>query len=146
MGLKKRGSHWYGESQADIRTELARYAALAGHPAERFADARCLCDGGLFALELDEEAGVAVRSCGSCGVRHPMADGAEFLADANLEGCACPCGAEAFELTLGAALYADSADVRWLYVGARCPSCGLTACYGDWKCEYPDANALLALA
>ena len=83
MGLQKRGAHWYGESHADIRTELER--------------------------------------------------------------CACPCGGETFELTLGAALHADSADVRWLYVGARCPSCGLTATYGDWKCEYPDVHALLAL-
>jgi hypothetical protein len=24
-------------------------------------------------------------------------------------------------------------DARWLYVGCRCPACGLTACYGDWK-------------
>lgn len=145
MGLQKRGSHWYGESQADIRTELARYADLVGYPVERFADARCECDGRLFSLELDESAGVAVRGCTSCGVRHPMADGAEYLAEAELEGCACPCGAETFELTLGAALYADSSDVRWLYVGARCPSCGLTATYGDWKCEFPDVRALLAL-
>lgn len=146
MALQKRGAHWYGESQVDIRTELARYAELAGYPAGRFADARCLCDGRLFALELDEAAGVAVRSCASCGVRHVMADGSEYLAEAALEGCACPCGAETFELTLGAALYAGSADVRWLYVGARCPACELTGCYGDWKCEFPDVHALLALA
>src|SRR6476620_6166388 len=101
MGLQKRGAHWYGESQADIRTELERYAELAGYPAERFADARCLCAGRLFALELDEAAGVAVRSCTSCGIRHVMADGAEYVAEAALEGCACPCGAETFELTLG---------------------------------------------
>ena len=145
MGLQKRGAYWYGETQADIRTELARYAELAGYPAERFADARCPCDGQRFALELDEAAGVAVRICTSCSVYHVMADGAEHLAEAELERCACPCGAEAFELTLGAALYADSSDVRWLYVGARCPSCGLTATYGDWKCEFPDVHALLAL-
>ena len=145
MGLEKRGSHWYGQSQADIRMELARYAELVGYPAEHFADARCVCDGRLFSLELDEAAGVAVRSCTSCAVRHAMADGAEFLDDAELEACACPCGAEAFELTVGAALYADSSDVRWLYVGARCPTCDLTACYGDWKCEFPDVHALLAL-
>lgn len=28
-------------------------------------------------------------------------------------------------------------DVRWLYLGCRCVTCGLTACYGDWKNEYP---------
>ena len=144
MGLRKRGAHWYGDGQDDIRGELARYSGLAGYPAERFADARCPCGGALFALELDEAAGVAVRSCASCGARHAMADGGAHLADADLEGCACPCGGEVFELTVGAALYASSADVRWLYVGARCPACGLTACYGDWKNEYSGVDSLLA--
>lgn len=88
MGLQQRGSYWYGDGHDDIRGELARYSELAGYPTERFADARCGCDGSRFALELDEAAGVAVRGCASCGARHAMADGAEFLADAVLEQCA----------------------------------------------------------
>ena len=144
MGLQQRGSYWYGDGHDDIRGELARYSEMADYPTERFADARCDCGGSRFALELDEAAGVAVRVCASCGGRHAMADGAEFLADAVLEQCACPCGGEVFELTVGVALYTNSDDVRWLYVGARCPVCHLTACYGDWKNEYAGVDALLA--
>ena len=40
--------------------------------------------------------------------------------------------------------YDQSEDVRWLYVGCRCPACGLTGCYGDWKNEFIDYRNLLA--
>jgi hypothetical protein len=58
--------------------------------------------------------------------------------------CECPCGSSVFEITVGVALYRESEDVRWLYVGCRCVECGLTACYGDWKSEYLDYRKLLA--
>ena len=72
-----------------------------------------------------------------------MADGAEYMADATPKECSCPCGADIFELTRGVALYPNSNDVRWLYVGARCPACSLAACYGDWKLEGEDASPQL---
>ncbi len=40
-------------------------------------------------------------------------------------------------------LYEGSEDVRWLYVGCRCPACGLTAVYGDWKNEFNGYRDLL---
>ena len=49
-----------------------------------------------------------------------------------------------FEITVGVSLYHASQDVRWLYVGCRCPSCGVTGVYGDWKNEYLDYRELLA--
>ena len=47
-------------------------------------------------------------------------------------------------MTDGVALYAKSEDVRWLYLGLRCPACKLTAVYGDWKCEAGPYRELLA--
>ena len=52
--------------------------------------------------------------------------------------------ATAFEITVGVALYADSEDVRWLYIGCRCPECNLSGCYGDWKNEFIGFRDLLA--
>lgn len=65
--------------------------------------------------------------------RSPLADSEEFLEEAKLEQAECPCGNGAFEMALGAAFYKDTTDVRWVYIGCRCPECGLTACFGDWK-------------
>jgi hypothetical protein len=128
----------------DLHKEIARYAKKNGYPAAHFADAKCKCGGRTFTLALDDTEGAAVRRCTKCKKKHAMGDSAEFLADATLEDCECPCGKDIFEITAGVALYEDSEDVRWLYIGCRCPSCGLAAIYGDWKNEYDDYRALLA--
>jgi hypothetical protein len=143
MALTQRGKHRYADTQADLREELARYAAANGYPTAHYADARCTCGATSFRLALDDEAGAAVRKCGACSVEHPIADSAEYLDDANLEECACPCEAESFEITIGVALYAESSDVRWMYVACRCVACGLAAVYGDWKSESGDYDAFL---
>jgi hypothetical protein len=50
-----------------------------------------------------------------------------------------------FEITVAVSLYADSEGVRWLYIGCRCPACGITAVYGDWKNEFDGYRELLAM-
>lgn len=145
MALEKRGKWRYGDGQADIRAEVRRYSEAAGYPAEHYADAVCVCGGRVFGLLLDDAAGVASRVCVACDAEaHPIGDSAEYADGAGEEECACPCGREAFEITVGVALYADSEDVRWLYLGCRCPACGLTAVYGDWKNEFHGFRELLA--
>jgi hypothetical protein len=143
MALKKRGKYRYGDGQADIPDEIRRYSK-EGYLAEHFRDAVCVCGGKVFRLALDEEEGVAVRTCPACLVEHPVGDSDEFLEDAEPEECACPCGHEEFEITVGVSLYEGSEDVRWLYLGCRCPKCGLTAVYGDWKNEFNGFQELLA--
>ena len=54
--------------------------------------------------------------------------------------CACPCGGEGFEITAGVSLYEGSEDVEWLYLGCRCPRCGLVAVFGDWATEVPSLS------
>jgi len=135
MALRKRGKHRYGDGHADIRDEVLRYSKANAYAAEHFADAVCACGGRVFEVLLDDKQGAAARTCIGCGEQHPICDSEEFLDDAELGQCACPCGAEAFEITVGVALYEGSEDVKWLYLGFRCPACGLTAVYGDWKCE-----------
>ncbi len=144
MTLQKRGSQWYGDSQADVHGEITRYAALNGYRADHVADAVCMCGGRNFLLSLDEDAGVAVRRCAACKAAHPIGDSSQFMNEARLAECACPCGEEALEISVGVSLYNGSQDVRWLYLGCRCGSCGLTAVYGDWKNEHDDYRSLLA--
>ena len=144
MALRKKSGQFFGDVQADIRPGLLFYSEKAGYPAEHYADARCGCGESRFRLELDEDQGVAVRICAACAVRHIMADGSEYLENAELQTCSCTCEADVFEITVGVALYEDSEDVRWLYVGCRCVSCGLLGCYGDWKNEFQGYKELLS--
>ena len=143
MALQQRGQFWYGDGQHDIRDEVLRFSKN-NYPAHQFADAVCQCGGRLFRLALDEVEGAAVRTCTACGHAHPIGDSAEYLDDAEPEECACPCGGGEFEITAGVSLYADTEDIRWLYLGCRCPHCGLTAVYGDWKNEFNGYQEFLA--
>jgi hypothetical protein len=138
------GELHYGDEQADLRVEIAGYSRAHGYPATHFADATCACGARVFHLALDEDEGVAVRMCTRCAATHPIGDSAGFLDDAHLEACACPCGAEAFEITVGVALKRDSEDVRRVYLGARCAACGCVGVYGDWENEDSTFRALLA--
>jgi hypothetical protein len=145
MALRRRGKWRYGDSQADIRPEIIRYSTKLGYRAEQFADAVCTCGGKYFGVYLDDIAGVASRVCVACDAEaHPIGDSAEYMKEAQEKKCACLCGQEVFEITVGVSLYDDSEDVRWLYLGCRCPACGLTAVYGDWKNEFPGYRELLA--
>ena len=142
MALKKRDSNFFGDAQSDIPEVLIEYSR-DGYVAEHFQDAICTCGHKVFRLLVDDNEGAALRICASCKNEHPICDSADYLEDAELEECECPCGQGTFEITAGVALYSDSEDVRWLYLGCRCPKCGLTACYADWKNEYEGYSELL---
>ena len=75
MTLTKRGNYYYGDCQTDIREELKRYSAKNAYPIDHFADCVCDCGGRLFELHVDENNGVAGRTCVACGHEHVMADG-----------------------------------------------------------------------
>ncbi|MES2697689.1 MAG: hypothetical protein V4773_29770 [Verrucomicrobiota bacterium] len=144
MALKTKGKFSYGDAQADIHLELKDYAQQNGYPTSHFADAVCLCGQRLFRLLVDDNEGAAVRECVACKKSHPIGDSGDFLEDATLSECECPCGSVSFEISVGVALYKTSEDVRWIYIGCRCPACQLTACYADWKNEFEGYKALLA--
>jgi hypothetical protein len=141
MGLKKRGKYWYGEDVADLRTELARYAARNEYPIDNFSDVRCTCGSDTFYFLTDEAAGVAVRICETCDHEHLMGDSADFADEADVAQHVCVCGEDVFQLVAGVHRYRNqddslSDDVRWLY--------GLVGCYADWKDEYNGYEQLLA--
>jgi Zn ribbon nucleic-acid-binding protein len=146
MTLTKKGREkYYGDEQSDIREYLTEYSKANDYVASHFADAVCKCGGHEFRVPLNDEEGVATRICTSCGHEHPIGDSTDYMEDAELEECACPCGGEVFEVTVGVSLYQDSEDVRWLYVGLRCLKCKRTACYGHWKNEFIGYRELLQM-
>jgi hypothetical protein len=144
MALKKKGKFWYGTTPEDTQAEVRRYSTLNGYEAVKFSASTCTCGNKTFRLETDEDEGVARRTCASCGSSHLIGDSADYVADAELEDHECVCDGTEFELMSGVALYADSNDVRWYYIGCQCAQCHLTGVLADWKCEAGDADAFLA--
>jgi hypothetical protein len=136
MTLRKKKGYWYGDSHDDLYAEIRRFSELNGYVAEHFANARCSCGADTFRLYTDEEAGVAVRVCGTCENRHYVGDSEEYIDEADLQQSICVCDTEVFQISVGVALYPESSDIRWVYVGCRCPTCSLVGVYGNWKNEF----------
>jgi hypothetical protein len=145
MALSKRNGRVYGTSRDDLPAEIASHSRASGYEATQFRNALCQCGTDTFRLLVDDSEGAAVRQCASCSHEHPIGDSAEYLSEASLEECECPCGNSSLQITVGVALYTDSRDVRWLYIGCRCPVCTQMAVYAFWKNEYLDFTELLAL-
>lgn len=72
-----------------------------------------------------------------------MGDSRDYAEDAEFEEHVCVCDCEEFELAPAVALYAESNDVKWFYVGCRCIECGLVGVFVDYKCEAGDADVFL---
>lgn len=146
MVLKVRNGCSYGDDPQDLQAEMLDHSKQTGYKVDHFADAVCgECSSTGFRVLLDDEEGCAVRICLSCKAQHYIGDSAQYAQDATLGDCSCPCGQEAFQVSIGVHLYAGSNDVKWLYLGLRCISCGLVAVYGDWKNEYEGYERLLQM-
>lgn len=143
MTLKKIGRYWYGTSPKDIQGEVVRFSQLNTCRATQFSQSVCSCGNRSFALETDENEGVAKRTCCHCGAAHFMGDSAEYADAAQLQGHECLCGADDFELMSGVSLDAGSNDVHWYYIGCRCLNCHLVGVFADWKCAGGDAQVFL---
>lgn len=125
MVLKKKGKYWYGTTPEDVQSELVAYSKRNGYAAVKFSRSVCGCGNCSFELESDQNEGAARRTCTHCSTIHLMGDSDEFASDAEFERRECTCDAAEFELLSGVALYEDSNDVRWCYIGCQCTHCHL---------------------
>ena len=147
MSVTKKGKAYFGSCQDDIHTELSRYAELNEYNIHKFHDVNCKCGNTTFKLYIDNEECVVSRECASCKNLHVMLDGDEYLDDVHFYQAVCTCDSELFELTVGVSLYYNkdgvSDDVKWIYIGCRCPQCNQIGCYADWKNEFSGYSKLL---
>jgi len=144
MALRKKGKYSYGTTSEDTQAELLHYSQCNKYEAVQFAESVCVCGNRFFKLESDAEEGAARRVCTSCGIVHLMGDSDEYVDDAVFKRHPCVCLAEDFELLSGAAIYRDSNDIRWYYIGCQCTHCHLVGVFVDWKCDGGDAGVFLS--
>ena len=84
--------------------------------------------------------------CTSCNEQCVILNSEDYVEDAEFYQSVCSCDAEEFEILVGVSLYPSevglSDNVRWVYIGCRCPKCNLVGCYADWKNEYSGYESL----
>jgi hypothetical protein len=145
MAIDKTGRWWIGSEAEDIEEYLGAYSS-EGYRSDEFRLARCKCGGPDFELWADDDEGVAKRVCSSCRAEHFICDSEEYWWESNPAQWACvECGSDKANVGVGFSLYEDG-ELRWLYVGVRCSSCGILGCFAGWKIAYAPSRRLLEQA
>ena len=115
----------------ELQKEMLRYSELNGYPISEFSEAACNCGNRDFHLFSDDEEGGAFLVCPDCGKEHDLEASKNYIAQAQQNICSCE--HEKLSIGIGKAFYESSTDIRWVYIGARCPKCALSGVYVDWK-------------
>ncbi|MGE0404996.1 MAG: hypothetical protein AB7O65_01760 [Candidatus Korobacteraceae bacterium] len=135
------GEWWIGSEPQDVKNFLEAYAP-DGYKVHEFRLARCECGSLSFFLWADDDEGTAKRTCTVCGLSHFICDSEEFWDGSQPEELVCVCGSKSANVGVGFSLYEDG-EVRWLYVGVRCTSCGVLGCFAGWKVAYAPSAQLV---
>jgi hypothetical protein len=147
MTIDTSGKWWRGTVPEDLDEYLRRLTSQdGGHPLDVFRPSQCLCGGRTFLVSADKNEGAAERTCTECQGRHLIADSAESWDDARPRKWRCVCKSDKCNVVVGFALREGGGDVRWIYVGVRCLSCGVLGCLVDWSIDYGPSLHLLDLA
>jgi hypothetical protein len=144
MAVNKTGKWWIGDQPNDIREFLEAHAS-DGYEVHEFRLSKCECGSERFLLWADDDEGCAKRQCVICNRQHFICDSSDYWEDAKPVQWACvECEMEsnAYNVGTGFSLYEDG-DIRWLYIGVRCPVCGVLGCFAGWKIAYSPSRQLL---
>jgi hypothetical protein len=143
MAIDKSGKWWTSDQPQDVRGFLEAYSA-EGYKVDDFRLALCECGSEVFNLWADDDEGCAKRVCLSCAKDHFICDSEEYWADSQpVEWKCIECGSTSANIGVGFSLYEDG-EIRWLYVGERCSSCGFLGCFAGWKIAYAPSKQLLS--
>jgi hypothetical protein len=143
MAIDKSKKWWTGDEPDDLREYLGLFSEDS-YPITEFRLATCTCGCKEFSLDADAEEGAARRVCKSCASRRFICDSAEFWEGSEPEGWKCiKCKSRHTNIGVGFSLYHNGEDIRWMYIGVRCPACGILGCFADWKIAYSPSLHLM---
>jgi len=134
MALRKKGEHYYGDSQHDLTLEIKRFAECNNYPADEISEVKCAnCKQQLFMLFSDTDESGALCKCKNCSEKIFIRDSQDFINLEELDNHECVCGNTDFTVNVGLSFYQGVKDVRWVYTGGYCAKCGMVGIYIDWN-------------
>jgi hypothetical protein len=143
MPIDTSGKWWTGSTPDDIG-EYLQALSSSSYPTSEFRLSRCQCGGIIFRLEVEQDEGVAKRTCADCGAEHLVCDSAEnYEEGTKLKKFKCVCKATLANVGVSFSLYEEGRAVRWLWVGHRCVKCGVLGSMVEWKVGYEPSLQLL---
>jgi hypothetical protein len=142
MAIDKSGKWWIGSMAEDLREYLIAFSS-EGYKIHDFRLAKCQFGSEDFYLWADDGEGTAKRICLSCESSHLICDSEEYWEDSMpIEWVCVECSSKLANFGVGFSLYEDG-EIRWLYIGERCSTCGVLGCAAQWKVAYAPSKQLL---
>jgi hypothetical protein len=144
MPVDKTGKWWTGDQPSDVREYLEAYSS-EGYKVDEFRQSKCQCGSEHFLLWADDDEGCAKRQCESCKRQHFICDSEEFWEDVKptqWKCIECKPRIKVCNVGVGFSLYEDG-EIRWLYVGVRCATCGVLGSFAGWKIAYAPSRQLI---
>ena len=147
MTIDTSGKWWIGSTPDDLREYLRAYTEDS-YPIEEFRLSQCSCGGVIFLLHVEQDEGIARRTCIQCHGKHWIADSAEnYEKGLRLKKFKCiACKSPNTNVGVGFCLTAGKDAVKWVFVGNRCAECGVLGSMVDWKIGYVPSLQLLGEA
>lgn len=126
--------YWTGDSPADIDEWLGEYTEIPNLKVKPVICHQCGSD--VFKIRVDQNEGAIQVTCGSCGTKKILLDGEEIWKECRPRArkC-CICKESLYNVRVGFD-YRENGDVKWVYIGNRCTSCGTLGSYVDWSVDY----------
>jgi hypothetical protein len=123
----------YGHTLEDLGRFLETQSRICGGRFE-FLTSRCRCGSEEFQLHPDFHEQVARRQCRVCRCRRWLCDSGRYSRRAKPQQWDClGCGHRIANVGVGFRLYEGLDAIYWVFVGARCVSCGQLECPLSWK-------------
>lgn len=114
-----------------FKQSIIEYGEANGCVPTQFETQQCVCGSELFLMFSDDTEGGCGILCTQCEEGISIEGSADYMED--VEQNICTCESEALQVMVGKAFHEGSNDVKWVYVGGRCPECDLSGVYVDWK-------------
>lgn len=126
--------YWTGDSPEDIDEWLGEYTELDDLQVKTVHCRSCGKD--VFKIRVDQNEGAVQVICHSCGMKKILLDGEEIWKECRPRARKCPiCKESLYNVRVGFH-YRDNGDVKWVYIGNRCISCGTLGSFADWSIDY----------
>ena len=146
MTIDTSGKWWTGSAPEDLHEYLQAFSADSYSIAE-FRLSHCTCGRNVFHLHVEQDEGIARRTCVQCGSKYWIADSAEnYEKGMRLKKFKCICKSHNTNVAVGFSLLPDKSGIKWVFVGNRCADCGTLGSMVDWKVGYAPSLQLLGEA
>ena len=148
MTIDTSGKWWKGSEPDDLREYPLAFGEANSLPIDEFHLCRCPCGSQIFGLHVEQDEGVARRTCIQCQSKHWIVDSAEnYEKGLRLKKFKCvTCKSNNTNVAVGFSFTADNEAIKWVFVGNRCADCGVLGSMVVWKIGYMPSLQLLGKA